>query len=159
MISSSTSSSTSLNSGLVTDEIKPWGARLTLRPPGVDKVFEPGPGRVFVFGSNLAGIHGAGAAAYAYRFFGAIWDEGIGLMGSSYAIPTKSRQLQSLPLEEINKYVENFVVFAWEHTELYFFVTRIGCGLAGFTDADIAPMFKEAPPNCELPHGWDKYES
>lgn len=137
------------------EPIRPWRATLiSPRPAGVDKVFEPGPGRIFVFGSNLEGIHGAGAAAYARRFFNAEWGVGIGLTGESYAIPTKNGQFVTLPIEEIKKYVDQFVLLAWERRELYFFVTRIGCGLAGLTDADIGPMFVDAPPNCELPHGW-----
>lgn len=127
------------------------------RPTGVDKVFEPGPGRIFVFGSNRAGIHGAGAASYAYRYQGAEWEEGEGLYGESYALPTKGHRLQTLRLEEIKKHVDKFIEFAWERRDLTFFVTRIGCGLAGYSDADIAPMFKDAPPNCELPHGWDRW--
>jgi hypothetical protein len=109
---------------------------------------------VFVFGSNLAGIHGAGAAAYAYAEHGAKWGQGIGLAGESYAIPTKDENIQTLPLSAIFKHVRDFVDFALAHSELRFNVTRIGCGLAGYTDTDIAPMFVGAPENCELPEGW-----
>lgn len=119
-----------------------------------DKNFEAGPNRIFVFGSNTGGIHGAGAARTAVELYGAIRGQGEGLQGNSYAIPTKNHQLETLPLTSIGEYVHDFLDFAWRHQELYFFVTRIGCGLAGYTDELIAPMFKEAPVNCELPHGW-----
>lgn len=123
----------------------------------MDSKFEPGPGRVFVFGSNLAGIHGAGAAKTA-RGYGAVWGKGEGLMGNTYAIPTKNGMLNTLPLEEVRSHVSRFVQFAKDNKDLTFFVTRIGCGLAGFTDYDIAPLFKEAPDNCELPIGWRGFE-
>lgn len=109
---------------------------------------------IFVFGSNLAGIHGAGAARHAVIHHGARYRQGIGLQGSSYAIPTKDHHINSLPLDEIQKHVDVFKAFAADHPELTFEVTRIGCGLAGYTDSDIAPMFKGAPSNCQLPEGW-----
>lgn len=129
-----------------------------LRPTPKDKVYEPGPQRIFVFGSNLEGIHGAGAARYAYKWCGAEWGVGEGLIGASYAIPTKATISKTLSLLEISNHVSKFIEFSWEHRELNFFVTRIGCGLAGFTDFQIAPMFREAPPNCELPENWDDPE-
>lgn len=120
-----------------------------------DKVFQPGPGRIFVFGSNEAGIHGAGAALTAYHDYGAEWHHAEGLQGSSYGIPTKDKTVAfTLPLRKIQQYVDRFVEFAKRHPELYFFVTRVGCGLAGITDAEMAPLFKHAPDNCELPEGW-----
>lgn len=122
----------------------------------MDKIFDSYPGHIFVFGSNLGGIHGAGAAAWAYRFAGAFWEVGQGLMGESYAIPTKNKQLRTLPLDEISKYVEEFKAFAREHEELEFFVTRVGCGLAGYTDSDISPLFADVPQNVELPYNWGK---
>lgn len=109
---------------------------------------------IFVFGSNLAGIHGAGAARFAVINHGARYRQGIGLQGSSYGIPTKDYNINILPLDEIHKYVGMFISFAEEHPTLAFQVTRIGCGLAGYTDKDIAPMFRTAPDNCELPEGW-----
>lgn len=123
-----------------------------------DKIFEPGPNRVFVFGSNTAGIHGAGAAKTANELYGAAWGQGEGLQGDSYAIPTKNMNLKTLPLDIIKKHVDKFLEFAWENQGLKFFVTRIGCGLAGYTDEQIAPMFAEAPLNCELPDGWRRPE-
>lgn len=120
----------------------------------MDKVFHPGPNRIFVFGSNRAGRHGAGAAQTAYRLYGAIWGLGEGLQGTSYAIPTKSYDLVSLTLREVKEGVDRFLAFAAVHLELTFFVTRIGCGLAGYLDCEIGPMFFSAPDNCELPDGW-----
>lgn len=111
---------------------------------------------IFVFGSNLAGIHGAGAARSALAMFGAVWGVGVGLQGRSYAIPTKDERIQTLPLNRIRPYVDQFLEFARAHPEMNFQVTRIGCGLAGYTDSDIAPMFKEAPDNCELLGGWER---
>jgi len=109
---------------------------------------------VFVFGSNLAGIHGAGAARCALEEHGAIWGQGIGMQGNSYGIPTKDAQIQTLVLREIAIHVFGFLAFARSHPELTFQVTRIGCGLAGYVDAEIAPMFSGAPDNCILPEGW-----
>lgn len=94
---------------------------------------------VFVFGSNLGGMHGGGAAATALRCFGAVWGQGVGLQGRSYAIPTMQGGV-----ETIKPYVDEFIAFARDHTELRFLVTKIGCGIAGFRDEEIAPLFKEA---------------
>ncbi len=94
---------------------------------------------VFVFGSNLAGAHGGGAARIAVNCFGAIWGQGVGLQGQCYAIPTMHGGVVA-----IQPYVDEFIEFAKQHAEFTFFVTRIGCGIAGFKDSDIAPLFKEA---------------
>ena len=94
---------------------------------------------VFVFGSNLAGQHGGGAARIAYETFGAEWGVGVGLTGQSYAIPTMQGGV-----ETIKPYVDDFVAFAKAHQELFFYGTRIGCGIAGFRDRDIAPLFADA---------------
>ncbi len=109
---------------------------------------------IFVFGSNLAGRHGKGAALFARQNHGAVYGQGEGPQGNSYAIPTKGEQLQVLPLEVITLYVDEFIAYAGRHPQKTFNVTRIGCGLAGYTDAQIAPMFKGAPINCNLPEGW-----
>jgi hypothetical protein len=109
---------------------------------------------IFVFGSNEAGIHGAGAALYARRHKGAVYGQGVGYYGDSYAIPTKDFNIRTLPLHVIEGYVKEFFNFAAENSGLQFNVTRIGCGLAGYTDADIAPMFRNAPPNCILSAEW-----
>ena len=112
--------------------------------------------RVFVFDSNEAGIHGAGAAKYARLHHGAIMGQGIGLQGSSYALPTKGVNISFMPLEDIGRHVSAFIQFTKIRPDLTFRVTRVGCGLAGFTDEDIAPLFKEALPlkNVRLPKGW-----
>ena len=103
---------------------------------------------IFVFGSNLAGSHGGGAAAAALRYFGAIWGQGVGIQGQSYAIPTMQGGV-----ETIKPYVDEFIEYANQHPELTFLVTRIGCGIAGFRDKDIAPLFKgcEEAENIILP--------
>ena len=94
---------------------------------------------IFVFGSNLQGMHAGGAARIAHQHFGAIWGQGTGLQGSSYAIPTMQGGV-----ETIAPYVDEFIVFAHEHPHMQFLVTRIGCGIAGFTDEEIAPLFTGA---------------
>ncbi|MCR4591587.1 MAG: hypothetical protein K5672_00335 [Bacteroidaceae bacterium] len=109
------------------------------------------PGEIFVFGSNLSGMHGGGAAYAAYRKFGAIMGQGVGLQGRSYAIPTMQGGV-----ETIKPYVDEFIEFAKNHPELTFLVTRIGCGIAGFTDEEISPLFEKAHnvENIVLPEGW-----
>lgn len=97
------------------------------------------PDEIFVFGSNLAGQHGGGAARVAYEDFGAEWGVGVGLTGRSYAIPTMQGGM-----ETIKPYVDDFIAFAKAHPESFFYVTRIGCGIAGFRDSEIAPLFKGA---------------
>ena len=94
---------------------------------------------IFVFGSNLAGMHGGGAARIACERFGAVWGQGMGLQGQSYAIPTMQGGV-----ETIKPYVDEFIAFAAAHPELRFLVTRIGCGIAGFTATEIAPLFAGA---------------
>ena len=98
--------------------------------------------QIFVFGSNLSGIHGAGAAKTAVDKFGAILYNPEGLQGKSYAIPTKDKSIRStLPIEEIKIYVDGFIEFAKQNQELEFLVTEIGCGLAGLKPFEIAPLF------------------
>ena len=109
------------------------------------------PTKVFVFGSNLAGMHGGGAARWAQLHRGAVYGKGVGMQGMSYAIPTKDKAIQTLPLETIRWYVANFLDFAEARSDLTFQLTPIGCGLAGYKPADIAPMFEGAPANVELP--------
>lgn len=94
---------------------------------------------IFVFGSNLAGYHGGGAARIALERFGAIWGQGVGMQGQSYAIPTMQGGV-----ETIKPYVDEFIEFAKAHTEYTFLVTRIACGIAGFTPNEIAPLFVNA---------------
>ena len=94
---------------------------------------------IFCFGSNLRGAHGGGAAWVAYRQFGAIMGQGVGLQGQSYAIPTMQGGV-----ETIEPYVTEFIAFAKAHPELFFYVTRLCCGIAGFQDDEIAPLFADA---------------
>ena len=96
-------------------------------------------GEIFVFGSNLAGHHMGGAARVAHMNFGAEWGVGVGLTGRSYAIPTMQGGV-----ETIKPYVDEFIEFAKQHQDMQFLVTRIGCGIAGFTDDEIAPLFRAA---------------
>ena len=116
----------------------------------------PENGEVFVFGSNEAGIHGAGAAKAALDKFGAILGQGFGWAGNSFAIPTKDVNIKTLPLETIEKYVYVFLTIA-RNNESCYFMTRIGCGLAGYNDSDIAPMFKDASNNINFPIEWKEY--
>ena len=113
-----------------------------------DFITELKPNEIFVFGSNLAGMHGGGAARVAMEKFGAIWGQGVGLQGQSYAIPTMHGGV-----EEIKPYVDEFLKFAKQHPEYTFYVTRIGCGIAGFTPEAIAPLFYHAveAPNIIMP--------
>ena len=113
--------------------------------------------QIFVFGSNLAGRHGAGAARTARLFHGAVYGEGEGRTGNAYAIPTLDANFGKLQLYRIHAAVNEFVEYAVAHPELTFFVTRIGCGLAGFPDSLIAPMFKNVPSNCMMAIEWKPY--
>jgi hypothetical protein len=106
---------------------------------------------IFVFGSNLAGRHGKGAALSARQNHGAIYGQGVGLQGKSYAIPTKDANIKTLPLENIRQYVDVFKSFARANPHMTFQVTSIGCGLAGYKPEQIAPMFEGSPSNCILP--------
>ena len=116
-----------------------------------DFITHLGENEIFVFGSNLAGHHGGGAARIAYERFGAKMGQGVGLQGQCYAIPTMHGGV-----EDIRPYVDEFIAFAQAHGELTFLVTRIGCGIAGFRDEEIAPLFADAHllPNVVLPKGW-----
>jgi hypothetical protein len=114
---------------------------------------------IFVFGSNLAGRHGKGAALHAMRYHGAVYDNGVGRMGNSYAIPTKGYRLKTLPLSSIKTYVNDFLEYARQHPELEFELTPIGCGLAGYTPGDIAPLFEDAPANVHKPKEFRDIES
>lgn len=111
---------------------------------------------VFVFGSNLAGMHGGGAARMAYEQFGAEWGVGVGPTGQCYAIPTMQGGVDT-----IRPYVDEFVTYAKQHPAKRFLVTRVGCGIAGFTDGEIAPLFREAAhePNIALPQEWHRIVS
>ncbi|HBX44559.1 hypothetical protein [Limibacterium fermenti] len=118
-----------------------------------DYISDLNDNEIFVFGSNLEGYHGGGAAKMAYERFGAIWGQGCGLQGQSYGIPTMHGGV-----EVIQPYVEEFIDFAAEHSDLTFLVTRVGCGIAGFHESEIAPLFKRALSikNIWLPAGFVK---
>lgn len=104
-----------------------------------DNIKELAPDEIFVFGSNLAGHHGGGAARVALNRFGAQWGQGEGIQGQSYAIPTMQGGV-----ETIKPYVDRFLDLAYEWDQNTFLVTRIGCGIAEFTPEQIAPLFDRA---------------
>ena len=110
------------------------------------------PGQIFVFGSNAQGMHAGGAARFAMDRFGAIWGQGEGLQGQSYAIPTMEG------LDNIGPAVERFISFAQQHPDYKFLVTPIGCGIAGYREEEIAPFFRKAieMPNVYLPESFLK---
>jgi hypothetical protein len=112
---------------------------------------------IFVFGSNLAGRHGAGAAAHARDSWGAQPGMGDGLTGQAYAIPTKDHQIRTMSLAQIRPFVDQFKAFAVSRPALIFQVTQIGCGLAGHVASSIAPMFKGSPYNCYFDTDWQPY--
>ena len=111
----------------------------------------PRPIPIFVFGSNLAGRHGRGAALWARQHRDAIYGQSIGRQGNAYAIPTKDHQLRVLSLEAIRSHVAAFLAYARAHPNAQFELTPIGCGLAGYRPAQIAPLFADAPANVVLP--------
>lgn len=114
--------------------------------------------QIFVFGSNLSGVHGAGAAKYALNHCGAVWGRPHGLMGNSYAIPTKNESITAtLSLSTIADFVTEFTRFVTDNPGLQFFMTRIGCGLAGLSDEQVAPMFYPPLPNVDYPTNWQPY--
>lgn len=117
----------------------------------------PKEGEIFVFGSNLRGIHGLCAAKIAYHQLGAIWGKGIGNQGQCYALPTKGMHIETLELPVIEQYVKKFLRYAAKHENQVFFITRVGCELAGYKDSQIAPMFKEAGSNFDFPIEWKPY--
>ena len=123
---------------------------LKFTPENITKL---GEDEIFVFGSNLEGRHAGGAARVAYDKFGAVWGQGVGLQGQSYAIPTMQGGV-----ETIKPYVDEFINLAREWDQNTFYVTRIGCGIAGFTDEEIAPLFDEARDlyNVRLPESFVK---
>ena len=123
-----------------------------------DKIVSLLYNQIFVFGSNLAGIHGAGAAKFAHDRFGAIMYQGTGLQGQSYAIPSKNHFLQVMGIQNIKPFVDEFIEFAKNNTDKVFLVTEVGCGLASMKYEDIAPLFKDAidVENIHLPENFWK---
>jgi hypothetical protein len=108
---------------------------IRVTPKWIDKLEE---GEIFVFGSNLGGMHGGGAARIALKW-GAVMGKGVGLQGQTYAIPTMQGGMST-----IKPYVDEFILFAKNNSQLKFLVTEIGCGIAGFTPKEIAPLFQQA---------------
>lgn len=119
--------------------------------------YECQPDEIFVYGSNEAGIHGAGAAYAARLHYGAMWGHGDGLCGRAYGIPTKDRFLRVLTLPQIQYYVDEFIQFAHNNPDMKFFITEVGTGLAGFDHSEIAPMFQNLPDNCRVSPEWSEY--
>lgn len=114
-------------------------------------------GSVFVFGSNLAGKHYGGAAAAAVKFYGAKYGYFVGLVGNSYAIPTLDANFNQMPLNDIIIHASIFVKFTQSLPDIQFFITRVGCGIAGFKDEQIAPLFKGIGDNCSVAEEWAAY--
>lgn len=112
---------------------------------------------IFVFGSNVLGRHGAGAAREAFEKHGAVMGQGEGMYGQSYALPTVGIPMLPLSVGEVDDAVARFLNLADVRPDLTFQVTRVGCGLAGFTDAEIAPLFADAPENCQFDEAWKEW--
>nr|WP_174505439.1 hypothetical protein [Acinetobacter sp. Marseille-Q1620] len=106
---------------------------------------------VFVFGSNMAGTHAGGAAKMAVEHFGAVKGVGRGWAGQSFAIPTMNEHLQQMPLSQIQHYIEDFKIYTKNHPKMKYFITSIGCGVAGYKTEEIAPMFKGISHNVIFP--------
>lgn len=121
-----------------------------LRPLEID-------GMIFVFGSNERGHHGMGAAKFALEYRGAVYGRGYGRFGQSFAVPTKNKVIETLPMANIEDYVQGFLRYAKEHPKLQFQVTCLGCGLAGLHHSDMAPLFAEAPDNCFFDTLWREW--
>jgi len=119
----------------------------------MDRIIFLGPCEIFVFGSNEAGIHGAGAAKCAVEKFGAKMRQGYGLQGRSFAIPTKDKSLRTLPLQSIAVYIDRFIEFARLNPQLSFLMTKIGTGLAGYSIDEMRELFivRQFPSNVILP--------
>jgi hypothetical protein len=122
-------------------------------------IHTPADKRVFVFGSNRLGIHGAGAARYAHDELGFPWGMGEGITERAYALPTCSSPGMPLTLPEVRRAVRSFLAMAslidaLDASGIRFFVSEVGCGFAGFTPDQIKPLFADAPRNCDLPPGW-----
>lgn len=116
-----------------------------------DIIMTLAPNEVFVFGSNIHGRHGAGAARFAVERFGAEYGNGEGLQGQSYALPTMEGW------ESFQEAVTRFLAYAESRPDLTFLMTEVGCGLAGYTVEEVAPLFSEVPPNVELPPAFEEF--
>ena len=113
-----------------------------------ERIIELPEGSIFVFGSNESGAHGGGAARVALENFGAIWGQGEGLQGQSYGLPTMEG------LDALRGAAQRFIDFAERHPELRFYLTKVGCGIAGHPEDVVAPLFAAAPDNVVRPPGW-----
>lgn len=123
-----------------------------------DRLFVKQHNGIFVFGSNELGVHKRGSALEALEHYGAVLGVGWGLRENSFAFPTKESPWKSLPIKRIKQYAEDFKLLARSvNKNNTFIVTRVGCGLAGYTDEDIAPLFKDSPTNCWFHYEWEKY--
>jgi hypothetical protein len=120
-------------------------------------ITELGRYQIFVFGSNLAGKHNGGGAKIAFEKFGAIYGQGVGSQGQSYAIPTLGFNFEKIPLAEIRTYIDLFFNYAYNHPQYEFLVTKIGCGIAGYRISEIAPLFLNPFKNIILPEEFVKY--
>lgn len=112
---------------------------------------------IFVFGSNRAGRHGKGAALFARKYHGAIYGQGEGLQGNSYALPTKDENLRTLSLDQITNHIVHFIECALSRPDLTFNITPVGCGLAGYQQSQIKPLFEgygPLPSNCRFSPEW-----
>ena len=118
---------------------------------------KPKNNEIFCFGSNLAGVHGAGAALEARIKYGAHWHHGVGPMGESYAIPTKDKNINTMPISSITPYVLEFIQYAKDNPNINFWMTGIGCGLSGYKPKDIAPLFIGSSDNISFPDTWRQY--
>ncbi|MDD2819484.1 MAG: hypothetical protein PHN51_11910 [Candidatus Nanopelagicales bacterium] len=131
--------------------------RLTYKYHQDGEIPLPGTSDIFVFGSNLRGAHGRGAALVANDLYGAIYGVPRGYMNRCYAIPTKDRFMRSLSVFEIKQEVDRFIAFTLAHPEMTFWVTRVGCGLAGYKNHMVAPLFRGCGKNCNFPHQWKPF--
>jgi hypothetical protein len=112
------------------------------------------PNQIFVFGSNKMGNHYSGAAQQAYDKFGALWGAGWGLYGQSYAFPTLGYKMEQLPLSNLETERDNLYDCCNRNKHLTFLLTKVGCGIAGYPEEDIKPLFTNAPDNLIKPKGW-----
>lgn len=126
--------------------------------PQIDPNHEhtPDDPRIFVFGSNVPGLHGGGAAGYARDKLGAKMGVGEGLTGNAYALPTCYMPGEPITLQELVVYVDNFLTFASDHPDLRFFLSKVGCGIAGFDEEVVKTIFQElnVPENVDMPPDW-----
>lgn len=113
--------------------------------------------RIYVFGTNTLGFHNRGISLIAYSKYGAQWGKCFGHYGDSFAIPVVDRDIQPLPLETIENFIKGFIAYAETHPKRNFLVTRIGCGIAGYTNKDIAPLFASSPLNCIFDEEWKSW--